>query len=98
MASKAIKRRKGIPTEENHLDYAGFEELAANDFRITQTARRLAEANIHDEQTAGAIHEEIGRRVRQTIKDNKNPMPEDLPVEPHIKTLMKPKSQKRVGA
>lgn len=94
MPSRAIKARKGIPEKENLLDYAGFEELAANDFRITQTIRRLA--SVKDEHTAGAIHEEIGQRVRQTIKDNQNPMPEDLPAEPHIKTLLKRKGQRRL--
>jgi DNA-damage-inducible protein D len=98
MSSKAIKAKKGIPDKDNLLDYAGCEELAANDFRITQTARRLTGASVKDEQIANAVHEEIGRRVRQTIKDNQNPMPEDLPAEPHIKTLMKRKSQKELKA
>jgi DNA-damage-inducible protein D len=89
MPSKAIKAKKGIPPKDNLLDYAGSEELAANDFRITQTHRQLIERSIKDEWSAQAVHEEIGRRVRLTIEANGNPMPEGLPIEPHIKVIQK---------
>ncbi|MGH9765360.1 MAG: DNA damage-inducible protein D [Blastocatellia bacterium] len=87
MPSRDIKATKRIPEKDNLLDYAGCEELAANDFRITQTTRRLIELEVKDGSSAGRVHEEIGRRIRQTIADNGNPMPETLPIEPHIKTL-----------
>jgi DNA-damage-inducible protein D len=89
LSSKAIKAKKGIPANENLLDYAGFEELAANDFRITQTARQLIEKKVNTERTANDIHFSVGRKVRQTIIDLGNPTPEKLPIEPHIKTLTK---------
>jgi DNA-damage-inducible protein D len=97
MSAKAIKAKKRIPEKDNLLDYAGCEELAANDFRITQTARKLNQLGVRDEYIAGDIHEEIGARVRRTIVENGNPMPEDLPPEPHIKTLAKRKKNNKLN-
>jgi DNA-damage-inducible protein D len=89
MTAKAIKGKKGIPEKENLLDYAGFEELAANDFRITQTARQLRDRNIKSERLAHDVHYDVGRKVRTTILELGNPPPENLKPEPHIKTLTK---------
>jgi DNA-damage-inducible protein D len=94
MSSRAIKERKGIPIKDNLLDYAGFEELAANDFRITQTARQLVERGVKSERIANEVHYSVGRKVRETIIELGNPTPENLPIEPHIKTLTKKKPQK----
>lgn len=94
MASRAIKERKGIPAKDNLLDYAGFEELAANDFRITQTARQLHEKNVNSERVANDVHFSVGRKVRETIIELGNPTPERLPIEPHIKTLVRKKPSK----
>lgn len=91
LTSKAIKEKKGIPAKDNLLDYAGFEELAANDFRITQTARQLTQHRVTDERIANDVHFKVGRKVRQTILDLGNPTPENLPAEPHIKTLTQKK-------
>jgi DNA-damage-inducible protein D len=87
LPSKAIKAKKGIPPGDNLLDYAGFEELAANDFRITQTARQLIELSVNSEQRANDVHFAVGRKVRNTIIELGNPTPEKLPIEPNIKTL-----------
>lgn len=95
MVSQAIKRRKGIPVKDNLLDYAGPEELAANDFRITQASRRLATLAIRDEHAANLVHESVGKEVRRTIEKLGNPMPEDLPAEPHIKTLTQKRRAKK---
>lgn len=96
MAARVIKQKKGIPAKENLLDYAGFEELAANDFRITQTARQLREQNVKAEAVANEVHFRVGRKVRQTIMDLGNPTPEKLPIEPHIKTLMPKKAPRQL--
>lgn len=97
MTARAIKSKKGVPEKDNLLDYAGFEELAANDFRITQTARQLVELGVRDERRARNVHFTVGRKVRDTIIELGNPTPELLPPEPNIKTIeRKLKSQKQL--
>lgn len=39
------------------------------------------------EYAANALHERIGRNVREAIQKNNEIMPEDLPAEPHIKEV-----------
>ena len=41
-----IKARRGIGEKEDCLDRQGVEELAANEFRITQTAVKIRRENI----------------------------------------------------
>jgi DNA-damage-inducible protein D len=82
-----IKRKKNIPESETLLDCAGRVELAANDFRITQTEQKLTVDNIRGQEAAIKTHRTVGREVRETIKKIGGPMPEDLPSEPHIKKL-----------
>lgn len=94
MGLQAIKRIKGIPKTDDLLDRAGRAELAANDFRITQTEERLAGELVRDENTAVSVHLEVGSKVRQTIRELGGTMPESLKAEPHIKTL----TQKRKAA
>jgi len=48
---------------------------------------RLIRTSVTDERTAKKVHFEVGRQVRNTIKQNVNVMPEDLPPEPHIRTI-----------
>lgn len=60
------------------LDYMGYEELAANLFRATQTEAKLRRENIQGKQEANKTHFEVGKKVRDTIKDLGGTMPEDL--------------------
>jgi DNA-damage-inducible protein D len=87
MTTRAIKAKKHIPEKETILDYAGIAELSAHDFRSTQTAAVLAKLNIHSEHQANAIHERVGKNVREAIEKSGNILPEDLPAEPHIKLI-----------
>lgn len=83
-----VERKKGIQKGEL-LDRAGSTELAANLFRITQTDEKLQKDNIHGEQAASGVHNMVGGKVRQTIKDIGGVLPENLPVEKHIKEIKK---------
>ena len=83
-----IKRRKGIVDKEDLLDRVGRAELAANEFRITQTEVKLVRDNIKSERDAMETHKEVGREVRATIRKLNGVMPEDLPAEPSIKKLV----------
>jgi DNA-damage-inducible protein D len=82
-----IKKIKGIPATEDFLDCIDREELAANEFRITQTNAKLRRDNVQGEQSASNIHFDIGRKVRQTIAEIGGTMPEKLPSVPSIKKL-----------
>jgi len=87
-----IKQRKGIPPKEHLLDRAGRTELAANEFRITQTEEKIKRDNIDTENRAISTHRDVGREVRNVIKKIGGTMPENLPPEEPIKKLT---SQKR---
>jgi DNA-damage-inducible protein D len=83
----AVKIKKGIPRKENVLDRVCRTELAAHDFRITQTEEQLD--GVMGEEKATALHYSVGQEVRSAIQNIGGKMPEDLPAEPHIKTLLK---------
>jgi DNA-damage-inducible protein D len=87
MGKTAIKIRKGISPNDELLDCAGRTELAANEFRITQTEERLRLNKLRGETTAMNTHYAVGMEVRNSIKRIGGTMPEDLPAEPNIKKL-----------
>ena len=66
----------------------GHAELAANDFRATQTEERLKRERISGLDQASGVHNQVGKAVRQTILDQGNTPPEDLPVEANIKPMI----------
>lgn len=77
---KEIHERKGLKKSQKILDHMGSTELAANLFRATQTDEKLRRENIKGKQNANRTHYEVGKKVRQTIKELGGTMPEDLPV------------------
>ncbi len=74
-----IARRKGLRYREDILDNMGSEELAANEFRITQTDSKIKRELIKTEETANKAHYLVGKKVRKTIKELGGTMPEELP-------------------
>lgn len=84
-----IKARRGIEEKEDWLDRQGAEELAANDFRITQTDAKIRRENIRGEQKAIDAHVHVAGEVRRTIEKLGNTMPEDLKPEPPIREIEK---------
>ena len=90
-----IKERKGLKKSQDILDYMGYEELAANLFRATQTEAKLRRENIQGKQEANKTHFEVGKKVRDTIKDIGGTMPEDLPTpEKSIQQLEREQKKK----
>lgn len=77
--AKDIKQRKNLKQSQNILDHMGHEELAANLFRATQTESKLRRDNIQGKEKANATHFEVGKAVRDTIKELGGTMPENLP-------------------
>jgi DNA-damage-inducible protein D len=74
-----IHERKGLKKSQDILDHMGSEELAANLFRATQTEAKLRRNGVSDKHTANVTHYEVGKKIRQTIAEFGNTMPEDLP-------------------
>lgn len=79
LGRKEIHERKGLKKTQDILDHMGSTELAANLFRATQTDEKLRRENIIGKDAANKTHFEVGRKVRQTIKELGGTMPEDLP-------------------
>lgn len=90
-----IKEKKGIGPKEDILDRMGRAELAANEFRITQTEQKLTRERIKGEQQAIETHHTVGKEVRETIQRLSGTMPEDLPTEPSIKPLLDKRKRNR---
>lgn len=76
--AKAIHKKKGLRKSQQILDNMGSTELAANLFRATQTEEKLRRENIQDKTKANNTHFEVGKKVRQTIRDLGGTMPENL--------------------
>lgn len=74
-----IFKRKKLKYREDILDNMGSSELIANLFRIDQTESKLKRDKVDNEYTANSVHYEIGKKVRNAIKDMGGTMPEDLP-------------------
>jgi DNA-damage-inducible protein D len=74
-----IQAMKGLKRSEQHLDFAGSEELAANLFRITQTAAALRRQIAPSEQQACDTHKKVGAGIRAAIVQAGNLPPERLP-------------------
>ncbi|MCE7923292.1 MAG: DNA damage-inducible protein D [Haliscomenobacteraceae bacterium CHB4] len=95
--AKAIHLRKNLKKSQYILDHMGSTELAANLFRATQTEEKLRRENIRGKSKANQTHFEVGKKVRQTIKELGGTMPEDLPAEESIKKLGGAKRRKIEG-
>lgn len=79
LGAKEIHKKKGLKKNQKILDHMGSTELAANLFRATQTDEKLRRENIKGKEKAYQTHFEVGKKVRQTIKELGGTMPEDLP-------------------
>ena len=87
LGAKEIHSKKGLKKSQQILDHMGSTELAANLFRATQTEEKLLRDNVKGKNSANKTHYEVGKKVRQTIKDLGGTMPENLPVEDSIKKI-----------
>jgi DNA-damage-inducible protein D len=94
--AKGIHAKKGLKKSQHILDHMGSTELAANLFRATQTEEKLRRENIKGKAKANQTHFEVGKKVRQTIKEIGGTMPENLPAEESIKQIEN-KEKKKLG-
>jgi len=96
--AKDIHVKKGLKKSQKILDHMGSTELAANLFRATQAEEKLKRDNIKGKANANQTHHEVGKKIRQTIKELGGKMPEDLPsTEKSAKSIEKEqaKSEKK---
>ena len=84
----AIKQRKTIAINDNLLDRMNATELAANQFRMTQTRDKLA-SGVNSQSQAIRTHEQVGKEVRDAIKRIGGTLPENIPPAEHIKEVEK---------
>lgn len=84
---KDIHERKRLTKNQEILDHMGSTELAANLFRATQTEDKLIREGIKGKDNANRTHYEVGKKVRETIKELGGTMPENLPTPDSIKRL-----------
>lgn len=80
LGAKDIHARKGLKKSQKILDHMGSTELAANPFRATQTEEKLRRDQVQGKVQANQTHFDVGRKVRQTIRELGGAMPERLPV------------------
>lgn len=89
MGRNAIKKFKKISEKENLMDRMDTTELAANQFRMTQTRDKLAHERIKDQRIAIKTHENVGKEVREAISRIGGTPPEHLSPAEHIKLVEK---------
>jgi DNA-damage-inducible protein D len=77
---KAIREIRHLEPNQNILDHMDNAELAANLFRVTQTAEKLNNDKVHDIVDANSIHFAVGLKVRKAIEDTGNTLSENMPV------------------
>ena len=87
LGAKEIHAKKGLKKSQQILDHMGSTELAANLFRATQAEDKLIRDKVKGKNNANKTHLEVGKKVRQTIKDLGGTMPENLPVEDSVKKI-----------
>jgi len=89
LGNEQIKARKGVPTKEQLMDRMNATELAANQFRMTQTRDKLVREGIRDQQQAIRTHEQVGKEVRAAIERIGGERPENIPAAEPIKDVEK---------
>lgn len=89
IGADAIKARKGIDPKEQLMDRMDTTELAANQFRMTQTREKLKRENIRNQRDAIETHEAVGKEVRAAIAKIGGTLPENIPAAEPIKNVEK---------
>ena len=84
-----VGTRKGVLSRSSLVDRMNNAELAANQFRMTQTREKLARDRVKNQQQAIRTHEQVGREVRAAIQRIGGTMPENIKPAEHIKVVEK---------
>lgn len=97
LGAKEIHAKKGLKKSQKILDHMGSTELAANLFRATQTDEKLRRDNVKGKEAAYNTHYQVGKKVRQTIKELGGTMPEDLPTPGKSISQIEREQQKKLS-
>ena len=89
MPLKDLQRHKGTPEGKTLYDFMGLTELAANTFRVTQTAERMKRLSSKGLEQAKRTAHEVGGEVREVMLRSSGIAPEDLKIEGHINQVKK---------
>jgi DNA-damage-inducible protein D len=87
MSLRQLKEHKGLDLQRSKgtlYDYMGIAELAANSFRVTQTAERLKRFPVDGLKQAETVAKGVGAEVRAMMMSEGGTAPEDLALEEHI--------------
>ena len=97
LGMRDTNERKRLKGKEHGFGHMRSTELAANLFCATQTEEKLRRENVRNKDHASRIHNEVGRKVRQTIHELGGTMPGNLPVAENIKKV-ESREKKRLRA
>jgi DNA-damage-inducible protein D len=89
MPLKELIAHKGTPDGKTLYDFMGKTELAANLFRVTQTAERIKHQNLSGLIQVKDAATRVGQDVRSVMLKSSGVKPEDLPAEQHIDGIKK---------
>lgn len=89
MSLQELVTYKGAPKGKTLYDFMGLTELAANTFRVTQTAERMKNDGIYGLAHATKTAKEVGKEVRAVMLRSSGVAPEDLEIEGHINDVKK---------
>lgn len=84
LSLQALIQRKGVASigkGRTLYDFMGKTELAANLFRVTQTAERIQRTGAAGVQELSGTAREVGREVRDVMLRSSGVAPENLPLE-----------------
>lgn len=82
-----LKLHKGVSAKAKLYDLMGKTELAANWFRVTQTAERIRSHNIRGQSALEHAARQVGASVRGEMMKNSKTKPENLPLEEDLKVV-----------
>lgn len=86
MSLQQLIRHKGGVADKNRTlyDFMGKTELAANLFRVTQTAERIKNVNARGVTELSATAKDVGQEVRGIMLRSSGVAPENLPLQEDI--------------
>ncbi|HYK85842.1 MAG TPA: DNA damage-inducible protein D [Ktedonobacteraceae bacterium] len=79
LKAKDIHARKNLRRNQEILDWMNSDELAANAFRASLAKQKIELEQIQGKESANQAHHQMGKLVRDTIKEAGATLPEEMP-------------------
>jgi DNA-damage-inducible protein D len=87
LSLQQLMRRKGVAPRKTLYDFMGLEEMAGNLFRVTQTAARVKNQQLHGLGPLAQAAKDVGSEVREIMVRHSGVPPESLPIEENISSV-----------